>query len=216
MKLHRYGIMKKNRGKSRSVSRGMTFIEVMLAASLTSLIGLALYQSFSHGLKIWERANQFAMEEEIVIFLDRIEQDLQNAFVYAQFPFIGQEQRLAFATMVNTPKDPSLTKGEIDYALQMGRAEYYLDPSDLRIYRQDANYSQAVNGEYGPARVLTRPIQNLNFSYAVIDQFGGLSFVRITDKLPVSIRVEVEYTDVNGQSLSMTKTINIPLMLQRK
>lgn len=180
------------------------------------MIAAALYHSLVQGIKIWHRVSQFIIEEDIALFLDRIEQDLQNSFVYSQIQFRGRENRLAFPAIIKTRQDPSLTSGQTVYVDQMGQVEYYFEMGDQKVYRREANYSQALNKKYALAKPLTQAVKSLDFRYYLIDEFNELTLRRTVEELPAAIRIEINYTDTGGHDLQMVKTVNIPLKLKKR
>ena len=158
-----------NKFSERNISRvnkvGFTLVEVLLVVSLIAVIGAALYHTLSNGLKIWDRSQRFVIEEDILIFLDKIGQDVRNIFTYSQIGFEGKESYFAFPTTVRILADSKsdFTKGE--YINQIGRVKYYFDKRKNRIGRKQANYSQALEGIFKENKVLCNSVTSLEFRY---------------------------------------------------
>lgn len=192
------------------VRRGFTFTEMILVISVISVLGLALYQSISHGLRIWERTQRFLLEEDVAIFFDRITRDLHNAFNYSLLFFEGEEDRIAFATIVRVPVDRKIRPAGDAYTDQIGRVEYYCDGLQSILYRRVANYSQALEGTFGKARLIARPVASLKFYYYVRDEEAVEVKTQIEEVLPLAVRVEVEFLDPDGRLRKAKRVINIP------
>ena len=60
--------------KIKKISKGFTIIETILVASIMSIIALTLYNAIANGLKVWDRAHKFLVEEDIALFLDDVAQ----------------------------------------------------------------------------------------------------------------------------------------------
>ena len=180
--------------------QAFTLVEAVLIVSILSVIGLALFHSFSDGIKIWERSRQFFAEEDVAIFFDKIEHDLKNCFFYSQIPFEGKEERLRFATRVK-----AFQPGE-----GMGSVEYYFDPFKQNIYRREANYGQALKNYFSKERLLASHLQSVRFFYYSAESHESNFQDQLNDVIPRAILIEVEFLDRRGLRV-LKKMINIPL-----
>ena len=67
--------------------RGFTLIELCLVSLIASVIGLAVYFTFSNGMRIWQRANQKVVEEDLSIFFDRFALDVRSCLKFSGLGF---------------------------------------------------------------------------------------------------------------------------------
>lgn len=191
--------------------KGFTLIEVVLVVSLISMVGLAVYHSIANGLRIWERSQRFVGEEDIAIFFDKLSQDLHNAFPYSLISFEGKEDSMSFPTIVRTPADKKRSSRRQDYVDQIGQVKYYFDFMHHSLFRQQANYSQALNRKFGRKQLLATPVQSVRFSY-YYDVEDELDIKGPEEgELPSAVQVEVELFDTTGQKTTMMRLIPIPL-----
>lgn len=189
---------------------GFTLIEMLLVVSLLSVTGLAVYQSIANGMKIWERSRKFVVDEDISISIDKMSRDLRNALNYSLIPFKGEEIRIVFPTMVRTAADKEATvnSGDID---QVGRVEYSFDKMKSGLFRRQANYSQAVEGEFGPRRVLAGPLHSVNFFY-YYDTGEETEIKRETEGvMPSALKIEIEFLEDTGKMRKIERLISIPI-----
>lgn len=193
-----------------SKSRGVTLIEVLIAASLVSLISFVLYSSFSMGLKVWERSRRLLVEEDITVFFDKISCDLRNAFFYSRIKFEGNTCRLSFPSIVYTPMDAKIASLKDEYTDQVGGVTYYYDNVIDGIYRRQANYSQALNAEFVQPRLIVRSVDGMKFRYCYLTAEGEIFSKKILDTIPFGVEVEVMFSDNYGQRV-IRKFINIPV-----
>ena len=99
--------MKNNQSKHKSISRisdkGLTFIELLLATVMLSVLSLALYGMLSNGIAIWQKVNQETPQIDINLFAKKLEIELRNCVYFKKIPFLGQENTLSFPALVNVP-----------------------------------------------------------------------------------------------------------------
>lgn len=145
--------------------KGLTLVEVLLTVSLVAVVSLAIFHALANGLKLWQRSNAFALEEDVAIFFAKLESDLKNSFVYFPWPFEGKETRLTFPTLMILPADKVKTAGQLVYERQMGRVEYFWDAADETIYVRQANYGLAMKDEFFPERPVLTGVSKVRFEY---------------------------------------------------
>lgn len=199
--------------KTRKVcqgKKGMTLIEILIVTSLLSLVSLAIYNSLANGIKVWERSRQVVVEEDVVIFFDKVAQDLRNTFFHSKINFKGTEFKFSFPTIVYTPADRRSGASEGEYIEQMGRVEYYYDFNEDTLYRHQANYSQALNERFGRPRALVTSVDRIKFRYYYRTDTDEIYTPEILDVLPSGVEIEVEFSDNQGQKI-MKKFIDIPI-----
>lgn len=189
---------------------GLTFVEVILATALTAMVGVTIYQSLSMGIGVWQRSQQLNLEEDVVIFFDKLSYDLYNSFLFSQIKFEGNEFKIAFPTIVYTPADRRLNLGEDVYVEQIGKVEYYYDLGADKVYRRQANYSQALRERYADPQELVAGVDNLRFRFYFLTERDELSSSEILDVLPTGVEVTVEFSDAKGKR-TMRKFIDIPV-----
>ena len=190
--------------------KGMTLMEILIVMSLLALVSLAIYHSLSNGIRVWERNRELVVEEDVVIFFDKLTQDLRNTYFYSKINFKGDEFRFSFPTIVYTPADKRSNIPEGEFIEQMGRVEYYYDFNDNTLYRRQANYSQALNERFGRPRALVTSVDRIKFRYHYITDEEEIYTPEILDVLPSGVEVEVEFSDNQGQKM-MRKFVDIPI-----
>ncbi len=193
---------------------GLTLVEMLLVVSLMSVLALTLYQCLMYGLKIWERSQKLSMEEDIALFLDKIDRDLTNSFSYSLFKFEGRENRVLFPTMIRTLDDRTDRIKEPEYIDQLGQVEYYFNKPRKALYRRQANFGQALDGKFDKEYKLMEGVQSVNFFYYSAFAEGPGQDVEISpfaETIPLAIRIDIEFADEVGQKRRLSKLINIPV-----
>lgn len=185
-------------------NRSFTLIELIIVTAMLSIISLALYSTFSNGIKIWQKINQDIPAEDVNIFFEKFTSDLRNSLKIAGISFVGGEDEIEFATLVNSKKLQKTTIGEIKYKFNSGEGE---------IIRQKMDYSDVYNGEDGMREALLQKVKSMKFQYYCYDTEKQRYLWQgewVKQGLPLAVRVEVELKN-DGQASKFTKTVNIPV-----
>ncbi len=195
----------------RQNKKAFTFVEIMLVVALMSVIAVALFHTFSNGLKIWQKANGVVKEEDVSIFFDKIAQDLRGAIVYSGIPFEGEKTKLAFAALVVTRQDANKKPHEnMDDIHQIGKVEYSFDEADQAVSRRQANYGQALKKRYGQSRTIVSSIHSMRFEYYLPKSGGYEISSELKGAVPAVIRIEINFGS-EKEPRQMIKVINIPI-----
>ena len=96
-------------------TRAFTLIELCLVSLIASVIGLAVYFTFCNGMRIWQKANQIVVEEDLSIFFDRFASDVRSCLKFSGLGFLGTKERLEIASLVVSPYLRNKTIGGVAY-----------------------------------------------------------------------------------------------------
>ncbi len=190
-------------------SKGLTLIEMLLAVSLLSVLSVAIYQSFSNGIKVWDRAREFVVEEDISIFFDKLESDLNNIVKFSQIVFKGEEKELEFCSVVRTPQDPHFKDSEGVFIDQIGKVQYFYDRLKKGIYRRQSNYSESLYEKVKiDGRLMISQVEDLEIKYHFSSSEKNGSDHE--GSIPMGIEVKIIFSDSRGKQ-SMERFYSIPL-----
>ncbi len=196
-------------------TRGFTLIEVLLVSSLISMIGLALFQALANGIDIWKRADRFATEEDVAIFLEKLTRDLRNGFNYALLDFNGKSTEIIIPTLVQTKIAMSSGAVSVSSTTHLGLVKYSFRKNEQRIVRLQANYGKALRGKFEKEREVAKHIQSLTFSYFLKE---GESFKKLKAQkgvLPQSVLVELDFKEDTGGVRRITRLIDVPILSEK-
>lgn len=199
----------------KSYRRAFTLLEMLIVASLLSVTGLAVYQAIANGVRVWEYSRRYSSQEDVAIFLEKITADLQNVYHSSLISFDGKPHKIFIPTIVRMPADQgSPDKGQM--IEQMGAAEYYLQTGKKTIFRRQKNYSQALkNINNVEARALADSVTKLSFSYFIIED-GELKLKKtLSEQIPASVQIEIDFVEVGGNVRHLKRMINIPVGAKR-
>lgn len=185
------------------VKKGFTLIEVLIVTLILSIISLAIFSTFSNGLRIYNRINSEATLENQVTFCDRFSQDLRNSLNFTGIHFTGKDEELEFAGIFNSPRMQKRTVGRIKYAF---------DSSKELVNRFASDYTSVYSQEGESTRQALDKIKSCVFSYYYFDnqtrEFAWLTDWK-KDGLPAAVRMELEFKD--NPEAKLTRTFNIPV-----
>jgi len=194
----------------RNSKTGFTTIEVLLVVSMVAMITLTLYTAFINGVKVWKRSQSFVREEKIVLFFDKISEELRNSFKISTIEIQGKKNSLAFPAIVRVPADPrSYMRGK-GYIDQVGQVKYYFDSVKKGLYKRIANYGLAVEEKFFEPRVVVESVEYLEFRYKLFRDGKFVSATNI-DEVPALVQVEIRFLDSQGLRRQMKKDILIPI-----
>ena len=196
-------------------NRAFTLIEILLVLSLLSMISIAVFRTLANGLKIWDKRSKSAMQEDVLIFFEKINVDLQNTVTYSKIPFEGKRQRISFASVIKIPVDERIRSEKDEYTDQIGRVEYDFDKSQKALYRRQANYSQALKNKFGPKRLLVQGLSSVEFVYGYKKGNSYFLFEEAQEGgIPAMIRVKLHFLDGHEEKDTMRFMV-IPVGVNR-
>jgi type II secretory pathway pseudopilin PulG len=191
-------------------NKAFTLTEILLVSVLFSLIGITVFNAFSNGIKLWARGERLVVESNIGLFLDQLGQDARDVPLITGIPLRGTGNRISFPTIVMTPADHSAARAQEEYIDQIGAVQYNYDPADKKIYRRQANYSQALKGIWSNPVEVASGIENVIFQYHFSSDKGMQTKTETDEVLPMGISVGIEF-EVDGQPRHMRRFFPIPV-----
>ena len=179
--------------------KAFTLVEVLLVASLMAMVGVAIFQSFANGLKLWSRAERLNREAQVAIFFEKMAEDLRSAATISSISFKGMGSQVSFATVVMTKADQRSSRASEGFIDQLGAVEYRFDPGEHTIFRRQANYAQALKGRWQEAAIpVVSGIDELILTYEVSSDKGFFMKSQVSEGIPSGIMVEVHFNDESG------------------
>lgn len=198
-----------NMFKLERSQKGLTIVEVILVASIMAIIALTLYNAIANGLKVWDRVHRFSAEEDIALFLEDIAVNLHNSVEYGDMLFDGERSSISFSTVVQVRVDPNVDPTLTSYTHQIGRVRYSFDKSSQDLYRQEANYSLALQNKYFDKQSLVHPLKSVEFIYYTVKEERLVEMPQ-TQEWPAMVKIIVHYEGSRGQESVIEKSVILP------
>lgn len=189
---------------------GMTLIEILLVTSLLSLVSLAIYQSLSLGIKVWERSRGSIIEQDIGLAFEKLTQDARNAVYFSLWPPQGDSRSIRFATLVADPDKNYETANGVVNVQRLAYVSYEYDSGQQSLTRTEQNYSQVSQQALGNSHRLLDNIENMGFRYFQVTAAGEEIREQMEIAYPSVLEVEIAFTDSLGER-RLKKLIDFPL-----
>jgi len=183
-------------------SKAFTLVELLIVSALLAIISMAVYAVFNSGVKIWQRIGNLTWEEDLNILLDKLQSDLRNSFDFQGIDFIGEKDKLVFATIVDSARLKKKTIGQV---------AYFFNPYLGTLSREERDYAHIFGEDRGRVSVVSTNIRFLRFQYRYYDEEMKRyiwNYRWMTEGLPDAVRVELEFDD--GDAARITRTVDIP------
>ena len=190
--------------------QAFTLVEIILVVSLVAVISLAIFNAFSNGLKIWKIGNLSTSEDDIAIFFDKINAELQNTMAFSGISFSGKGNQVSFATIIRIPLRAKASPAKIQYADQIGKVEYYFDATKKEIYRREANYGQALQNKFSSDRPMVRHALSLSLQYYYTAKNEYTILKEANGAIPSAVLIEVGFGE-EGKKNSLKRFFNVPI-----
>lgn len=186
------------------MSKGVTLIEILLVTSLMILVGMAVYGVFSLGVAVYKRAEIDKPRNEMMIFSERLADDIRNIMLSPEKDFIGTSNRLIFHIHRTKYLISKLDTGEEDPIL---RVEYVYEASNNSVVRRSYKYGAAK--PYSSVTLL-KGTGTVKFSYVKAeDRSSIVEFLEKTEIIPRSLKVEI--VEKTQNSFIFSRILDIPI-----
>jgi hypothetical protein len=194
---------------------GLTFVEMVLATAMVSIIAIAVYGMIANGLKVWLIVNQESPQIDSTLLFEKMDLDFKNAVCFKGIEFSGNQTSVCFACVSGTAvSNNGFNQG-------IGEVKYYYEQSSRSFNRQYIDYEQLSASKQPESRSLINNINNGVFKYYFFDQqkkaflwsniWPPESFVP-GDNQALPLAVQVSMVIGSEKTLTtLTKTLNIPI-----
>lgn len=196
-------------GELMKPQKAFSLIELIMAVSLVSIIGLALYSNLNSGINIAARITRPLSNEDLAVSFEKISQEIANTFSYSEIPFNGEEQEFSLPAIIRS-------RPELGLDLAIGRVTYGYDSSHSSLSRRQEDMSQVYQEEAGETAPVLQNVSSASFQYFGFDKasqsylwFSDWDSVEHDGKLPLAVRIELSYLD-EGKKRELVRTISIP------
>lgn len=154
---------------------GFTFIELIIAITIFSIIAVSIYSVFRAGVRLWSRTNPLIQANQSTrFFFNTISSDLKNSVSYDAVPtgprtfgssekesvnFEGEEQRVSFITLVD------VSVGTLPPHTELARVVYSFDKSKKTVKRAVATKAEGLSEDHAKAGEILRDIDDKDFGF---------------------------------------------------
>ncbi len=185
--------------------KGFTLVELLVAASLAAILGLAVVSTFATGLKAYgQLKNADLAQANILLSSQKIEKDLKNTFHFSGIDFTGDKTHVSFA-------------GFIHGGSAIGRLTYYFDAgSGGALFKTEQPYSDALinNTSAGLTLKAVTAVKGLSFSYFCFNpdtqQYSWKDSFSTAAGIPTQVRIKAVFQE-GKEDIEYEKTVFVPV-----
>jgi hypothetical protein len=194
-----------NGSSSKTGSRSFTLVEILVVSMILALVSLAIFSTFSSGIKLYKRMTVESGAIDRAIFLDRFTTDLRNSFLFTGLEISGQDDSCSLPTVVYQPALQARSIGLVNYAYDSGSRQ---------LLRTQSDYAQLYAGRQPQVRQRLSGITGARFSYYRKDPeknaYLWLDEWDIPDEVPLAVRLEL--TEGSGEDeRKILRTVWLPV-----
>ena len=182
---------------------GFTLVELLVTASLMTLVGGACVAALTGGVNVWQRARQYQTHDEpALIAFEQMQRDLQNVRRFLPIPPEGRTDRYAFA---------AVSRGGVDGGHELGHLSYFLDRRLQAVCRSFVPFRRMNRSRPQEAcRPVMDGVMRLRFSYFG-KQDGELRWSPSWDSPdpPAAVKVSVQMGEGRGPTNSYSFVVSL-------
>jgi prepilin-type N-terminal cleavage/methylation domain-containing protein len=190
--------------EDKNMPSAFTLIELLLVSSIAAIMTLAIFSTFSIGIKAYERLQYSGLiQADVLLSLDKIEKDLHNTVNFSDIDFAGENKSVSFASLATSPVSS-------DETLSLGRISYYFDTKNKSLIREENVYT----GIFSKTKVLAY-IEDLTFTYYYFNsqtqQYIWVDSWQSVNGIPEAVRIKAIFKNENNKDVEITRTMVIPV-----
>ncbi len=147
---------------------GFTFIEILLAMALFSVVAVTMYSLLGAGMEIWKRGQyDGGLYQQARLTLNMLARELKNAppvyYKKLDLFFEGENNKISFPSLINAAAPDK----ESQFAL--GRVSYFLEQSQGRDFytlkRWEESFTDIQGKTESLPEILAVEVKDLKFQY---------------------------------------------------
>lgn len=150
--------------------RGFTFIELIIAITIFSIIAVSIYSVFRSGFMLWYRVSPMIQSNQSLrFFFNTVSSDLKNAIPYAKedVNFEGSHIKMSFITLVE------VAGSDIPVHMEPARVVYYLDNTRKAVRRSVATKAEGLSEDHARTSDILNDVEDKNFGFEYCYRMGS-------------------------------------------
>lgn len=185
-------------------AKGFTLIEMLVVVSLVALTGLCVFSMFNSAVDLMRRISRTVIEEDVAIFLEKIDREISNQVAFTGIPSEGESQKMSFFTPLENGRG-------------VGKIRYFFNSSRNSFSRQELTLSHVFKEEEVSSSPMLEGVQDMSFKYLSYNEeeetylwLPEWVFEEQEGKIPFAIRIWFNYVR-GGEVYGFQRTVWIPI-----
>lgn len=190
--------------------KGFTLVELIIATTILFFLGFSIYQVFSQGVRLWNRASKNRPETEISLFFEKLASDLRNSVKLSGQEFIGSSNGLSFYAL---GLQDIYHNAKTERVAQPLWIRYEFNRDRTEIQRSQSGYYAILNSGQTPEKIgqMASHVVGCKYAYLKRDKDGTTDWINQwkNECRPEAVKVYVDYQE-KMKIHTISKTIAIP------
>jgi hypothetical protein len=147
---------------------------------------------FGSAIDMMRRVSRSEVDEDVGIFLEKLDHEISNQVVFKGIPFDGKEMSLSFPSRLSLDARVPPNRG-------IGRISYFFDEPHRTFARRQENLNQVYKREEIEAVPLLEGVSDVKFQYFVyrkaektFEWVGVWNSLENEEAIPFAVKVEFE------------------------
>lgn len=213
--------------------RAFTFVELLVAITIFSIIAASLYYTLGSGIRVYRRGNILIRDNQrLRVFFDTISTDLRNAVPFNEefnkknkpTPFrkltsfniewVWLSDKVSFPTLVNVYEEGIITQ-------KLAKVSYYFEEKKRggnRLIRKLAGDSVGFDEEAQEEESLLQGLEDFSFedlsfeyAYKIMDEYEWRREDEFEDGIPKGVRINLTLKNRENKNEEVfVKTVFVP------
>ncbi|MBL7156751.1 MAG: prepilin-type N-terminal cleavage/methylation domain-containing protein [Candidatus Omnitrophica bacterium] len=180
--------------------KAFTFIELLVALTIFSIIAASIYYTFNAGIRIWQRGNSIIEDNQrLRIFFDAVSKDMQNAAAnFAREADFSIEYEwlndsVAFPSVINIYDNNVISR-------ELAKVAYRFDNANGKLTRIQATLKDGFSESGGEEETLLEGLKSLAFEYCYESPVAEGEYEwrdewEFDDKIPRGVKIKLTLKD---------------------
>ena len=181
------------------LSPGLTFVEMLVAMTLLTLVSASIAAVFSGGMVVWERVQAHGVHDQALqVAFAQLQHDVHAVRRFAPLPFEGDYETMAFPALVDEPP-------------RLGQLGYFFDSGHRRLCRATIDYRDVrVRSLTDRCQPVLDEVDRVRLSYYGWDEASAAFGWRgdwSDANPPMAVKVEVSWRAAQSQPLTTQSVV---------
>ncbi|MDP3790734.1 MAG: prepilin-type N-terminal cleavage/methylation domain-containing protein [Candidatus Omnitrophota bacterium] len=155
---------------NRRKNIGFTFIELIIAVTIFSIIAVSIYSVFRSGVRLWYRVSPMIQDNQSLrLFFNTIASDLKNSVQYLKNGenFEGDRRKMSFMTLVEVSEQGFPSR------MELAKVIYKLDSTAKSVRKGIATRLEGFAEDYAKFSDILNDIEDKDFAFEYCYKMGS-------------------------------------------
>ncbi len=191
--------------------RAFTFIELLIALTIFSVIAASIYYTFNAGIKVWGRGDSIiTANQKLRTCFGVISIDMRNAVSYSGIEPEWSADEMSFATIINTSNKGRMAK-------RLANVTYRFDGTKGELSRTCFVFKERSEGSLDEEKMLLDNLKDLTFEYCYEPPVSDGEYIwknewSVENKIPRGVKIKLTLKgEEENPPETFLETIFIPM-----